>query len=78
MFLNRREADLLEQMPHLSVFGLEPLDFLMDPLISLQLLQSGPLAVQVRTENKTGTFLEGCLPLTQESNKKTRLTSFCI
>lgn len=40
-------AHLLKEVPHLRVFGLEPLDLLMDPLIFLQLLQTGPLTVQV-------------------------------
>lgn len=38
-------SHLLKEVPHLCVLGLEPLDLLMDPLIFLQLLQTGPLTV---------------------------------
>lgn len=35
-------------MPHLGHFGLETLEFLVDPLVLLQLGDGGPFAVQVR------------------------------
>lgn len=40
-------SHLLENVPHLRMFSLEPLDLLMDPLVLFQLLHTGPLTVQV-------------------------------
>ena len=44
---------LLEEESHLGLFGLEPLELLVDPLIPLQLLQGGPLTVEVRARRKS-------------------------
>lgn len=45
-------SHLLEEAPHLRLLRLKPLDLLMDPLVFLELLQRGPLTVQVGTEHK--------------------------
>ena len=49
----KKDPHLLEEGPHLSIFGLEPLELLMDPLVSLQLHQRGPLTVHVGAERNT-------------------------
>ena len=40
-------AHLLEEVPHLGVLDLEPLELLVNPFVPLQLFQSGPFTVQV-------------------------------
>lgn len=41
---------LLENVSHLCMLRLEPFNLLVDPLVFLQLIQTGPLTVQVGTE----------------------------
>lgn len=52
----RHTSDTRVHSPHLGdeavelLLGLEPLDFLVDPLVFLQLLQISPATVEIRTE----------------------------
>lgn len=49
--LDELQSDLSDEAVEL-LLRLEPLDFLVDSFVLLQLLQVGPATVQVRTETK--------------------------